>query len=259
MKLVSKRLLYGILPPNILLNIAQNGTPEQRAVALSALDIDQSIRVSRLTFSLLGGLRVSHQALNASPPSEQRTIFDAKHGVALPGDSVRTEGQSDLSDVAANQAYEGLGDTFDFYYKVYQRNSLDNSGLRLNATIHYMKNYDNAFWNGQEMIFGDGDGTLFNGFTASVDVIGHELTHGVTASEANLVYQGQPGALNESISDVFGSLVKQYKFSQTAEEADWLIGAGLLAKGVRGIALRSMKDPGIAYDLRWRPGPFCRP
>jgi Zn-dependent metalloprotease len=98
------------------------------------------------------------------------------------------------------------------------------------------------------MVFGDGDGQLFKRFTISLDVIGHELTHGVTEDEGPLDYQGQSGALNESISDVFGSLVKQHKLGQTAEDADWLIGAGLLADGVQGKALRSMAEPGTAYD-----------
>lgn len=240
--------IYCILPPNILLNIARRGSEEQRDAVLNTLAVDHSIRSSRLTYSLLSGLKVSHQALTAAPPSKQRTIYDTKHSSALPGSVVRAEGQAPIKDKAANQAYDGLGDTFDFYYDVFQRNSIDNAGLRMNATIHYGKKYDNAFWNGQEMIFGDGDGVIFNGFTSSVDVIGHELTHGVTGSEANLNYQGQSGALNESISDVFGSLVKQYALKQTADKADWLIGAGLLAKGIHGVALRSMKAPGTAYD-----------
>jgi Zn-dependent metalloprotease len=240
--------IYCILPPNILLNIARRGSPEQRSVVLDTLSIDQSLRTSRLTYSLLGGLKISHQMLSAAPPAKQRTIFDAKGTGTLPGSVVRAEGQPDIGDKSANQAYQGLGDTFDFYFKTYQRNSIDNAGLPLHATIHYNRNYDNAFWNGQEMIFGDGDGIIFNGFTASVDVIGHELTHGVTGSEANLNYQGESGALNESISDVFGSLVKQYKRNDTAAQADWLIGEGLLAKGIHGVALRSMKAPGTAYD-----------
>ena len=114
---------------------------------------------------------------------------------------------------------------------VYGRNSIDDEGLPLDATVHYGRRYDNAFWNGQQMVFGDGDGELFNRFTVSLDVIGHELTHGVTGDEAGLVYLGQSGALNESISDVFGSLVKQYARSQTADKADWLIGAGLFTPG----------------------------
>lgn len=241
--------IFCILPPHILLEIARRGTKEQRESALQALDIDHSIRTSRLTFSLLGGLQVPHvDAAGAATPQEQRTIYDAQQTQILPGQLVRSEGQNPVADTAVNQAYDGLGDTFNFYFAAYQRNSIDNKGLPLKASVHFGKNYDNAFWNGQQMVFGDGDGKIFTGFTACLEVIGHELTHGVTGSEANLNYQGQPGALNESISDVFGSLVKQKKLNQTADQADWLIGAGLLAKGIKGVALRSMKAPGTAYD-----------
>jgi Zn-dependent metalloprotease len=114
--------------------------------------------------------------------------------------------------------------------------------------VHYGLDYDNAFWDGTQMVFGDGDGDLFNRFTIAIDVIGHELTHGVTEVEAALVYQGQSGALNESVSDVFGSLVKQHALGQTAAEADWLIGVGLFTAQVQGVALRSMRAPGTAYD-----------
>ena len=120
--------------------------------------------------------------------------------------------------------------------------------MPLKATVHYGQDYDNAYWSGSQMVFGDGDGELFNRFTISIDVTGHELTHGVTQHEAGLIYWGQAGALNESISDVFGSLVKQRVNKQKADEADWLIGEGLLAPGVNGEALRSMKAPGTAYD-----------
>ena len=98
------------------------------------------------------------------------------------------------------------------------------------------------------MVFGDGDGDLFNRFTIAVDVIGHELTHGVTEDEAKLTYLYQPGALNESVSDVFGSLIKQYQNKETAKQADWLIGEGLFTAKVQGTALRSMKAPGTAFD-----------
>jgi Zn-dependent metalloprotease len=98
------------------------------------------------------------------------------------------------------------------------------------------------------MVFGDGDGDIFNRFTLSLDVVGHELTHGVVGDEAQLQYFYQPGALNESLSDVFGSLVKQHLLKQTADKADWLIGAGLFTKRIKGVALRSMKAPGTAFD-----------
>jgi hypothetical protein len=98
------------------------------------------------------------------------------------------------------------------------------------------------------MVFGDGDGEIFGRFTASLDVIGHELTHGVVENTAALAYSGQSGALNESIADVFGVMVKQYALGQDAAAADWLIGGDLLLPGVKGVALRSMLHPGTAYD-----------
>jgi Zn-dependent metalloprotease len=126
--------------------------------------------------------------------------------------------------------------------------------MRIDSTVHYRTGYDNAFWDGEQMVYGDGDENLpvderlFNRFTIALDVIGHELTHGVTQFEAKLTYFQQPGALNESMSDVFGSLVKQYQLAQTAAEADWIIGAGLLTANVNGVGIRSMKAPGTAYD-----------
>lgn len=244
----NRHSIFCILPPQVLMHLARNGNSEEREFALRTLALDQTMRTSRLTYSLAGGLKIPHPAATLAPPQEKRSIYDAGHTQDLPGNLVRAEGQAAVSDTSANQAYEGLGDTFDFYLKIYDRNSIDNAGMPMVASVHYGKDYDNAFWNGQQMVFGDGDNVIFTGFTESTDVIGHELTHGVTGSEANLTYQGQSGALNESISDVFGSMVKQYKLNQTTEQADWLIGAGILAKGIQGVALRSMKAPGTAYD-----------
>lgn len=180
--------------------------------------------------------------------TKHRTIFDDKQSTMLPGTRVRDEGDGLTSDVAVNEAYDYCGDTYDFYSQVFHRNSVDDHGLTLKSTVHFDVSYDNAFWNGQQMIYGDGDGELFQRFTISVDVIGHELTHGITQNEAQLIYQDQPGALNESMSDVFGSLIKQWVNNQTADQADWLIGQGLFTSAVKGVALRSMKEPGTAYN-----------
>ena len=244
----NRNSIFCIVPPRILINIARNGNSDEREFALRTIAADQTIRTNRLTFSLAGGLKVQHAAAALAPPQKKRSIYDAKQTQDLPGTLIRSEGQAAVADQSVDQAYEGLGATFDFYLNEYERNSIDNAGMPLIATVHYAKDYDNAFWNGEQMVFGDGDNEIFIGFTGSLDVIGHELTHGVTGSEANLTYQGQSGALNESISDVFGSMVKQYKLRQTADQADWLIGAGILAKGIQGVALRSMKAPGTAFD-----------
>ncbi len=231
-----------ILPSHMLRSIAERGTPAQRARALQALAVSERIRGRR---EFLGDIAT---ATAIASTVKQRTVYDAKGGSSLPGTLVRSEGQKPVKDVAVNEAYDGAGATWDLYYDVYGRNSIDDRGMPLVSSVHYRVDYDNAFWDGSQMVYGDGDGTLFERFTKCIDVIGHELTHGVTQYEANLEYADQPGALNESFSDVFGSLVKQWSLGQTAARADWLIGAGLFAPGVKGKALRSMAAPGTAYD-----------
>ena len=173
---------------------------------------------------------------------KSRNVYDAQNKSALPGKLTRAEDSKPSTDTAVNQAYDGAGATYDFFREVLKRNSIDGKGLRLDSTVHYQVKFNNAFWNGQQMVYGDGDGELFLGFTGAIDVIAHELTHGITqyAVPGGLVYAGQSGALNESISDVFGSVVKQWTRKQTVEQADWLIGAGIMAPAV-GKALRSME------------------
>ena len=250
---MSKSILHYqcIIPPYMLRNIAQNGSPEQKLRAMESLSVSGQFRGQRQATSEMP--KYGPPAA-AGPAVKQRTIYDAGTGTTLPGVKVRAEGSPPSSDVAVNEAYDGSGYTYDLYLDAYQRNSIDGNGLPLDSTVHYGKGYDNAFWNGKQMVYGDGDEDLpidqriFNRFTISIDVIGHELTHGVTQYEANLNYQGQSGALNESMSDVFGSLVKQRSLNQTALEADWIIGEGLFTSRVNGVGIRSMKAPGTAYD-----------
>lgn len=231
-----------IIPPHILRKIAENGTAQQQDRAFHALNLSAQLRGQRQVLNPLVMLALT------SPGEKRRNVYDGAHGETLPGNLVRSEGAAATGDAAADEAYDSAGATYDFYQAVFQRNSLDNRGLRLDSTVHYSNGYNNAFWNGQQMIYGDGDGSIFTRFTVSVDVIAHELTHGITQHEANLVYQGQSGALNEHLSDVFGSLVKQYLKGQSAAAADWLIGQGLLMPGIQGVAIRSLKAPGTAYD-----------
>ncbi|GGJ90260.1 metalloprotease [Pseudomonas matsuisoli] len=166
----------------------------------------------------------------------------------MPGRLIRAEGQATTGDVAADEAYAYLGATYELFWEVFQRHSIDGAGLPLIGTVHYGQNYENAFWNGEQMVFGDGDGEIFNRFTIAIDIVGHELAHGVIEHETSLAYKGQSGALNESLADVFGTLVKQYHAKHSVEQADWLIGVGLFTDEVKATALRSMKAPGSAYD-----------
>ncbi|MBH8563403.1 peptidase M4 family protein [Nostoc sp. CENA67] len=229
-----------IVPPHILKNVVVNGNPQQRSWAFHTLDVSAQLRGRR---DVVGSISFA-----PSPGEKRRTIYDAKNGQQLPGTLVRGEGSPPCGDEAADEAYDAAGATYDLFYELFDRNSIDDKGLRLDSTVHYGVKYDNAFWNGDQMVYGDGDGELFQRFTKSIDVIAHELTHGVTQHEAGLQYYGEPGALNESFSDVFGSLVKQKAKNQTAQEADWIIGEGLLASSVKGVGIRSMREPGTAYD-----------
>ncbi len=175
-------------------------------------------------------------------------MHDAENGTALPGTLVRAEGAEAGADESVDEAYDGLGATWTLLHEAFGRASLDGAGLPLVASVHYGRRFDNAFWDGQQMVFGDGDGEIFRSFTDSVDVIGHELGHGVVQHTLGLVYLGQAGALNESVCDVLGSLVKQHRLGQDAADADWLVGAELFTDQVEGAALRSLKAPGTAYD-----------
>jgi len=234
----------------MLRQIVINGSSEQREFALRSLTISEQFRGQRGVMSK----EIWSFMKPVTSEIKQRIVYDAKNGTQLPGTIVRQEGDGPVSDVAVNEAYDGSGVTYDMYFDVFGRNSIDNNGMRLDSTVHYQTGYDNAFWDGKQMVYGDGDENLpeaqrlFNRFTAALDVIGHELTHGVTQFEANLAYWDQSGALNESMSDVFGSLVKQYQHQETADQANWIIGEGLFTSNVNGVGIRSMKAPGTAYD-----------
>jgi Zn-dependent metalloprotease len=182
------------------------------------------------------------------PGKGDRQIHDNQHNWVVGGPVVRGEGDQAVGDAAVNDAYDGFGVARQFYKDVLTRDSLDNAGAPLNGYVNFGVGFDNAFWDGTELVFGNGSGQIFKDFTGSVDVIGHELTHGVTQYTAGLVYTDQPGALNESFSDIFGSCVEQFATGQDAGEFNWLIGEEIMADPLYGEALRSMAHPGTAYD-----------
>lgn len=267
----SSRSLHGIVPPHLLRQISRAAAEEQARAAEQTLAVGQQVaghrevraaRARRPGFpGAATGLMPPHLAQRLAGPRTsptpaaaedvavlRRSIHDAQHGTALPGLLVRGEGQASGGDESVDEAYDGLGATWELFHQAFSRNSLDDAGMELIATVHYGQDFQNAFWDGEQMIFGDGDGVYFQSFTNAVDVIGHELTHGVVQFTAGLIYVAQPGALHESIADCFGAMVKQRALGQSAAEADWLIGEGLFTERVQGVALRSMKAPGTAYD-----------
>jgi len=241
-----QRIRCGIVPPHLLTRLAALSdarlSTASQAARHALLELDPLLRVRS------EALRAPVRRGSAVVGSLTRRIADAGGREELPGNLVRAEGAAATGDAATDEAYDGLGSTYRLFSEEYGRASIDGAGKPLEATVHYGTTYDNAFWDGERMVFGDGDGEIFGRFTASLTVISHELTHGFTQYSTNLEYQGQSGALNESLSDVFGVLVEQRELGPDAADASWLVGAGIFTAQVEGEALRSLKAPGTAYD-----------
>jgi Zn-dependent metalloprotease len=193
----------------------------------------------------------------AAAVAVQQQVFDCQNRQSLPGRLVSDPAKADE---AAKMVFNVTGKVAEFYQQFFGRNSVDNQGLELVSSVHYRQDFDNAFWNGQQMVYGDGDGRLFSEFYHSPDVIGHELTHGVTQNESGLRYEGESGALNESISDVFGAAFNQWLNAWPASKPEgWLIGAGIVAKPEQDTGktcLRDMLQPTAAHCISQQPDSY---
>ena len=222
------------VPPYLLRRLA-----ETDPAAARTLELDERIRAAR------GAGRGDRSAVAAGPAW---TVHTAGNSETLPGQKARAAGEPEVGDPAVDEAAAAVTATLALYDEVYGRDSYDGNGHPVSLTVHYGRDYSNAFWDGTQLVFGDGDGRVFERFTKPVDVLAHELTHAVTEHTAGLVYEGQSGALNESVSDVFAACLKQRLLGQDSGEADWLIGAGLFRPGIEARGLRDMAAPGTAYD-----------
>jgi Zn-dependent metalloprotease len=190
------------------------------------------------------------------PMTGQIITYTANNAETEPG-SIVTNTSSNFNTTslkAAVSAHYYAGVVYDFYKNLFSRNSLDNAGMGITSTVHYGSSYDNAFWDGTQMVYGDGDGSEFTYFSGDLDVVGHEMTHGVTENTANLNYSNQSGALNESMSDILGVLIETYdKYNVknggtwSFNSADWVVGDDIYTPGTPGDALRSLANPTL-YD-----------
>lgn len=255
-----------VVPPYLLDALAERGAQRFPRAARAAHNCrmsdesSRSLRAEGLRYTPVGKVERGPDSSDPGSANAKRSVgVEAKAGVnrlihdaqgteTLPGVLVRSEGEASVSDEAVNEAYDGLGASYSLFAEAFGRKSLDGNGMPLIASVHYGQDYDNAFFDGRLMVFGDGDDEVFTGFTGSLSIIGHELSHGVISHTADLEYRGQPGTLNEHCADVFGALTEQHDSGQDAEDATWLIGAGIFTPEVTGKALRSMLAPGTAYD-----------
>lgn len=248
------------VPSKLLRKLADNANETDRRALHGHIQSTAHLRAQR-SAQATRAIQVRGARASQASPAHHRIIFDAGSGTALPGKPVREEGGEPIKDVAANQAYDNTGIALDFYLKIFGRCSIDNRGMRVESTIHFGENFGNAMWTGDRMIYGDGDQHV-GGFTAALDIIAHELTHGVIQylipgglgvfkvpvqdrefKEQTHALRGQSGALNESFSDVFGSMVRQWHAGESVAQASWVLGEHMLAPQY-GKAIRSLKDPG---------------
>lgn len=235
-------ILCQIMPPDLLKQLLGQVPEEEKNIVLRTIIIDSKMRERR---AIMGSM----SSMFPLAGEKSICIFDSHNTKDVRSSTkVRCLNDDKADDLSANEAFDGLDVTYNFYENIFGRKSIDNNNMSIKGYVHWGDKYMNAFWDGAKMCYGDGDPNLgIKSFTASIDVMGHELTHGVTQYESGLEYwcdeSHHPGALNESISDVFGSLIKQYALNQTAEQADWLIGQIFTDPN---LALRNMREPGTA-------------
>jgi len=254
-----------IVPQYVLEKFANDKelTTEQRQQFAVAAKLERDWRRARaatanLTKQYRSILPTAVSALAAAAPPAV-LVFDCGHGTTLPGTQIANPSAS--TDASAKRAFDDTTAVVNFYQTAFGRNSLDNAGMTLISSIHFSVNYNNAGWTGSQMRYGDGDGNIFIDFTKSNDVIGHELAHGVTQFSSGFAYINQAGGLNESMSDVFGSMFRQWQANQTVSTADWLIGKEIMGPGAiaRGFTcLRDMSNPAANHCLAPQPTKFSQ-
>lgn len=230
------------LPPYVTDRLINSDDPELRNLAVEAIKQAAASRTMRTTLSAMPIMA----AIPSPAGTKHRLVYDMENiGLiqSLPGKLVLSEDDDETSvtDEAVKEAYNYSGVTYDFYKEVFNRNSLDDQGMSLISSVHFDRRYNNAFFNGEQMTYGDGDGSLFIRFTKALDVVAHELTHGVVQHTSNLNYKAEPGALNEHFADAMSALVKQWHLKQDVKQADWLMGSDIMGSRVSAKSLRTFK------------------
>lgn len=198
----------------------------------------KSLNLDMVSVRTKTGTQTQYQTKDLTKAAQILT-YTAGNGTRLPGSIVYST-TSVINDPAAVDAHYYAGVVYDYYKNKFARNSLDNRGMAMKSTVHYSRNYVNAFWNGTQMVYGDGDGVQSLALSGALDVVAHEMTHAVNSYEANLVYRDQSGALSESMSDCFGTFVEYYAQNN---KFDWECGEDVWTPKVSGDALRSLQDP----------------
>lgn len=242
--------IHCIIPPYMLKKLMESGNKKIADLAVNSNFRSYRFRNDRIFFhkATLQEKKILGLIANQTGTVKmQMEVYDCKQKTDLAGAILLWDSKNNqkITSVAGKNVIKGGKASWDFYWQLFGRDSIDNKGMLIRQYVHYDKKMDNAYWDGRRMVYGDGDGIVFTSFTGDIDIIGHELTHGVTENESNLDYENQAGALNESFSDIFGIMIKQRFNNQDVKKSNWLIGEKVMI-GPK-YALRSMKAPGTGY------------
>ncbi len=242
--------VHCIIPPYMLTRMMESDNKKIADLAINSNFRSVRFRNDRIFFQKASLQEKTILGLidkQSGKEAMQMEVYDCKQKTDFTGANLLWDSKNNqkITSVAGKNAIKGGKAAWDFYWQLFGRNSIDNKGLLIKQYVHFDKGMDNAYWDGRRMVYGDGDGSVFTSFTSDIDVIGHELTHGVMENEANLDYENQAGALNESFSDIFGIMIKQRYYNQDVKKSTWLIGEKVMI-GPK-YAIRSMKAPGTAY------------
>jgi Zn-dependent metalloprotease len=246
-----------IIPQDVLDRLASDkklsANARQAAAATSRLSVEiRKLRTQAQALTSVSNAMGAHFVELATTP--KILVYDCRHTQTLPG--TPATGPAKSKDKTVKRAFTETTQVAKFYKEAFGRNSIDNAGMTLLSSIHFGVDFNNAQWTGTQMLYGDGDGEIFIDFTNGNDVIGHELTHGVTQYTLQLAYSGDAGGLNESLSDCFGSMFRQWEAGQDVAAADWLIGADIMgsAAKTKGFkCLRNMANPADTHALAPQP------
>ncbi len=246
MTLKGSQPLLSIYNPSLLDSHAENSSMLVWQIEVRS-KILAPIRQFVLVNAASGAIELSFNQIHRL---KDRVVYDKNNNIAsqtLPGldtEKKRVEGASETGIADVDHAYQYSGDTYDYYFTMFGRDGIDGNGMQIVNTVRYCDPdpletcpYQNAFWDGQQMVYGDG-------YPGAVDVVAHELTHGITERTSGLFYYMQSGAINESFSDLWGEFVQQ-KYHPSLPADKWLIGENL--RGIGG-PFRSMKDPATFSD-----------
>ena len=253
--------LCQIVPERVLKRLAADRkySAEQRKNFADTIKIDVQLRRLRTQAARLTRVAALMAEAPTVAPAPAVTVYDCNHGQTLPGAQILNPAIS--PDPTAKGVFSETKSVEAFYSQVFGRNSIDDGGMTLISSIHFGVRYNNAFWNGSQMTYGDGDGSIFLDFSKASDVIGHELTHGVTQYSLQLNYTNDAGGLNESLSDCFGSMFRQWEENQTVKQADWLIGKDIMGPSALQsgyTCLRDMADPDAKHCLAPQPTKYAQ-